>query len=157
MVKNQENFSIAQFLSFLQSTLFGDKFFLSLIVAYHHDLENRSSKIEMKENKIKYKHNTYIEKGALLIKLRPLSLELIKHREMLTQIVFVKNLFYLDNKYYLDLLNLIILSLPESLLQKLNQTEKYNEILKVVIKDNEIKTEIGIVKDVLGNSFKLSI
>jgi hypothetical protein len=117
----------------------------SLILYYYHDLENRTSYSQRDEDEfIKYSHNnTHFDKIEILKHFSEITRNFIgiykaqyAGNEEVAQ--FIQFLYYLDSKYFLDVLTFLIVSC-------------FDEVLLIKYdKDNVVLKEIKIFKSCIG-------
>jgi hypothetical protein len=117
----------------------------SLILYYYHDLENRTSYIQQNEElfiKYNYGDNLHICKEDIFKHLIPVTKQLRESYEQgySTDIQIrelFKFLYYLDNKYFLDILTLFLITV-------------FNSHIKIANDDTVLTREIEVFRNILG-------
>jgi len=128
-----------------------------MILFYSNDIENRTFKLNSKEYKkeIFYDYeNLNFEKKELYFRIKEFSNHIFdiiyKNKENPQIMQLLKFLFYLDNKFYIELLTVIFISLPEYFFDAIKFNKEMLEKRKLLLNDNFMKKEVRTIRNIFG-------
>jgi len=145
--------NLTQFFSVIKDDLMDEINFKSMVVFYNNDLENRTYKI--KEGSVYKNENCQFEKIELYSKLDSLS-ELVfdaiwSLKDTDSFIEFIRFYYYLDNKFFIELLTLIIVSFPDKIFNDLlGKNEEFLNLRRSLLQDEFLLREIRTIRRIFG-------